>query len=108
MMVCVTSGRVSSIYSALRSVQQVASVVTGKAVMLSFHAKGGLQTLLGEAGRPKKHVQNVAATYHRFQETIQATQRRSTPDGTIPRPAGLGEAGRPHLAAFRVPPWHGS
>ena len=52
MMVCVTRGRVSSIYSALRSVQQVASVVTGKAVMLSVHAKGGLQTLLGEAGRP--------------------------------------------------------
>ena len=27
-------------------------------------------TSLGEAGRPKKHVENATATYHQLQETI--------------------------------------
>jgi len=56
-----------------------------------------------QADRPKKHVENAAATYHRLQETIEAAQRRSAPDGAMPRPADLGEAGRPHLAVSGVP-----
>ena len=40
-----------------------------------------------------------------FRRRCRASTQRRWPDGHIPRPAGLGEAGRPHLAASEALPW---
>ena len=60
-------------------------------------------------GRPAKETRGKRrAVHNRLKERIQAIQWRSVPDGAIPRPAGLGEAGRPHLSSTGAPPWRGS
>ena len=67
-----------------------------------------------QAGRPRRG--RSASNYLRWshatatdlrRESRASTQRR-WPDGRIPRPAGLGEAGRPHLAASGAPASRGS
>jgi hypothetical protein len=65
-------------------------------------------TGLGEADRPKKHVEIAEQSIADSRRESKPSRGRSVPDGTIPRPAGLGEAGRPHMAASGVPPWRGS
>ena len=40
-----------------------------------------------------------------FRKRSRVSTQRRWPDGHIPRPAGLGEAGRPHLAASDALPW---
>ena len=42
-----------------------------------------------------------------FRRRSRAFTQRRWPYGHIPRPARLGVAGRPHLAASEAPPWHG-
>ena len=66
-----------------------------------------------QAGRPRRG--RPASNYHRwsyatstyFERRSRASLQRRWPRGHIPRPAGLGEAGRPHMAAAAALPWHG-
>ena len=43
-----------------------------------------------------------------FREGLEPLSERWRPCGSNPRPAGLGEAGRPHLEASQAEVWHGS
>ena len=66
-----------------------------------------------QAGRPRRG--RPASNCHRWsyatatdlQKQSRASLQRQWPRGHIPRLAGLGEAGRPYLAASEALPWHG-
>ena len=66
-----------------------------------------------QAGRPRRG--RPASNCHRWgyatstdsKKRSRASTQRQWPGGRIPRPAGLGEAGRAHLAASEVLPWRG-
>ena len=66
-----------------------------------------------QAGRPRRS--RPASNCHRWgyatstysKRRSRASTQRQWPGGHIPRPTGLVEAGRPHLAASKAPPWHG-
>ena len=64
-----------------------------------------------QAGRPRRGrpASNYLCWSHvtttDFRRRSRASTQRRRPDGRIPRPAGLGEAGQPHLAAFGALPW---
>jgi hypothetical protein len=61
-----------------------------------------------QAGQPRRgrSVSNcrrwIYATVTDLQRQSRVSLQRQWPRGHIPRPAGLGEAGRPHLAAFEA------
>ena len=57
-------------------------------------------------GRPASNYLSWShATATDFRKESRPSTQRWWPDGRIPRPAGLGEAGRPHLAASDALPW---
>ena len=59
-----------------------------------------------QAGRPASNCFRWShAIAIDFRRRCRASTQRRWPDGHIPRPAGLGEAGRPHLAATDALPW---
>ena len=67
-----------------------------------------------QAGRPRRG--RSVSNYHRwsyatsndFRRRSRSSTQRRWPDGQIPRPAGLGEAGRPHFAASQAPASRGN
>ena len=59
-----------------------------------------------QAGRPASNCRRWSrATVTDFRRRSRASTQRQWPNGDIPRPAGLGEAGRPHLVASDALPW---
>ena len=59
-------------------------------------------------GRPASNcIRWSHATATDFRRRSRASTQRRWQDGHIPRPAGLGEAGRPHQAASTALPWRG-
>jgi len=64
-------------------------------------------TGLREAGRPSTCTRRSQATHTDTMRRSGASRRRRWPDGHIPRPAGLVEAGWPHLEATQVQPSRG-
>ena len=61
-----------------------------------------------EAGRPSTCKLCNYATVTDSRRRSQTSTQRRWPDGNTARPAGLGEAGRPHLAATQAPASRGS
>jgi hypothetical protein len=61
-----------------------------------------------EPGRlaPNRHRWSHTTSTN-FKRRSRASLQRRWPRCHIPRPAGLGEAGQPHLAAFAALPWRG-
>ena len=57
-----------------------------------------------EGGRPACNYQHSGhATNTDLRKQSRTSVQRRWPDGRTPRPAGLGEAGRPHLAVSHAP-----
>ena len=57
-------------------------------------------------GRPaSNYLRWSHATAPDLRRESRASTQRRWPDGRIPRPVGLGEAGRPHLVASGALPW---
>ena len=66
------------------------------------------ETSQSQAGRPASNCRRWShATATDFQRTSRASLQRRWPRSHIPRPAGLGEAGRPHMSASDALPCRG-